>query len=440
MKVKIRNKEVYLGVLIGKGAEGNVYKIDDNTVAKIYHNKDRLNADKLLTLKSNIPSDPSVNKNHISFTFPIDLVCDDDHHIIGYTMHFVNNAKTLIEVYNPKLRKRNGIKIDLRFLYVMAINLCAVMEVLHLNDFVVGDLKPQNVLVTKEGLVTLIDIDSIQIKHNDEYYVCSVGTVDTTPPELMYSNFKDIIQEKYHDNFRLGVLIYLILLGEYPFIDLNNLSKSKKDNILELNWVLTQPFDDNHLVNSVSESLPVLFKKCFSLDYKGRPSATEWKKVLIKDYRNLVQCKNNSEHYHLNTSYDCFWCGIENNLQLLTAAKNEKKQVVFELNRISLYKKEDILDKLLLFSGNIKKVTTLKKYIRLEMYDYSPCSSKYTSVRIEILISGLTYKQLNELEESTDQSIQVKGKLEIVKSRVNEYLTIYLSEYDFDNNIKISNY
>ena len=96
-------------------------------------------------------------------------------------------------------------------------------EYLHRNHIVYRDLKPENLLIDKEGHIKITDFGFAKVLSPKNMFrtftVC--GTNEYLAPEL--------IQQKGHgmaaDWWTLGVLIFELLVGYPPFVD---------DNIMRL--------------------------------------------------------------------------------------------------------------------------------------------------------------------------------------------------------------
>ncbi len=90
---------------------------------------------------------------------------------------------------------------------------------IHGFGYVVGDVKPENLLVNASMQVCAIDTDSFQVTDpaSGAVYRCTVGTPDYTPPELWGLKFEEIDRTIRHDLFGLAALIYLFLFGKHPY-------------------------------------------------------------------------------------------------------------------------------------------------------------------------------------------------------------------------------
>src|SRR5262249_54482282 len=107
---------------------------------------------------------------------------------------------------------------DWRFLLHTATNLAKAVACVHKEGCVVGDLNPNNAVVSAEGTVKLIDCDSIQVTIRDRTYSCPVGVPLFTAPELQGKPLRGVIRTQEQDNFALAVLVFhLLFLGRHPF-------------------------------------------------------------------------------------------------------------------------------------------------------------------------------------------------------------------------------
>ena len=76
------------------------------------------------------------------------------------------------------------IHADYAFRVGVAHSLAMVFDRIHQHGCIVGDVSPSNLLVGRDGNVTAIDVDSMQITRDGKTHRCCVGTPDYTPAEL----------------------------------------------------------------------------------------------------------------------------------------------------------------------------------------------------------------------------------------------------------------
>ncbi|MHC5726209.1 MAG: protein kinase domain-containing protein, partial [Nostoc sp.] len=201
--------------------EAKVWQTNRNGyLAKIYHNQTPEHVQKLAVMIAHRPKEPNFHLNHISFAWPKSVLKDAQGDCVGFLMPEIKEGKELIDIYNPKRRKDLKLEVDWRFLHTTALNIASIIEAIHISGYVLGDIKPQNILVNDRALPSIIDTDSFQVRNpvNGKIYRCPVGSPDYTPPELIDQDFSSIDQTEVHDRFRLAVIIYQLLFGgQTPF-------------------------------------------------------------------------------------------------------------------------------------------------------------------------------------------------------------------------------
>jgi len=206
---------------IASSGEGTVWKTARNRyLAKIYHSSHHERVKKLEVMVANPPTELNSHLNHISFAWPQELLTDRNGSVLGFLMPEIKDAKELLDVYNPQ-RRNKMLKLEVYwdFLYTTALNIASFIQLIHVKGYVLGDIKPQNILVNNRALPSIIDTDSFQVRHpkTGEVYRCLVGTEGFTPVELLEKDFHITDQTEVHDRFRLAVIVYLLLFGNEPF-------------------------------------------------------------------------------------------------------------------------------------------------------------------------------------------------------------------------------
>ncbi|PSO94918.1 MAG: hypothetical protein BRC48_09740, partial [Cyanobacteria bacterium QS_9_48_30] len=149
---------------LSRGGEGAVWTTDrKGYVAKIYNSPTPDRIEKLEVMVAHPPHDP--NANHTSFAWPQSLLQDKYGQVLGFLMPEIEGGRELTQIYNPQHRKTHNLKIDWRFLHVTALNVAAIIQAIHAEGYVLGDIKPQNILVNNRALPSIIDTDSFQVRH-----------------------------------------------------------------------------------------------------------------------------------------------------------------------------------------------------------------------------------------------------------------------------------
>lgn len=182
---------------------------------------------------------------------------------------------------------QRGMLNRLRLLF----NISNAINILHASGYVLTDFKPQNVLFTDSGKISMIDMDSIQIVENG---VLKFGSTALTP-EYAYPKEISRITTKLPlstawDVYSYGIVAYQMLMGIHPFTVSTNLSGiSTQDQLMSNNLFLFGPRrKDIHAAPplhyyyvKLDKSLRLLFARTFDLT-KTPPVMSEWKDVLKK--------------------------------------------------------------------------------------------------------------------------------------------------------------
>jgi serine/threonine protein kinase len=314
---------------INKSGEGTIWLTNKNEyVAKIYHTLDFERVEKLKLMLAYAPDEPNSHLNHISFAWPKSLLQDSNGWVLGFLMPYITDSKELISIYNPKIRQNLGLEIDWHFLHTVAHNIASIVHAIHSKGYVIGDIKPQNILVNNRALPSIIDTDSFQVRNpsNNKLYHCLVGSEGFTPVELLGQDLSTVEQTEVHDRFRLAVIIYLLLLAEQPFKGLWT-GKGEHPEPTEL---LRKGFW-SHGLNSLMKPGPLTIplsilhpelQRCFQLCFDDghilphrRPTAAEWKKALITAREQLINCNLIDRHLYSKSYGKCYWCQRVANIQ-----------------------------------------------------------------------------------------------------------------------------
>ncbi|WP_375472659.1 helix-hairpin-helix domain-containing protein, partial [uncultured Nostoc sp.] len=312
-----------LGEPIADSGEGKVWRTNRNGyLAKIYHSPTPEHVQKLAVMIAHRPKEPNSHLNHISFAWPKSVLKDAQANCVGFLMPEIQEGKELIDVYNLKRRKTLKLDVDWRFLHTTALNIASIIEAIHISGYVLGDIKPQNILVNDRALPSIIDTDSFQVRNpkNNKVYRCLVGSEGFTPPELIDKDFSSIDQTEVHDRFRLAVIIYQLLFGgESPFAGkwIGAGETPETNELIRRGLWLYAP---NSLIQPVERTIPLeivhpevqrCFLKCFNDGYKNsnlRPTAGDWVKALRLAVNELTICGKVDSHYYSRNYGKCYWC------------------------------------------------------------------------------------------------------------------------------------
>lgn len=163
-----RTVRLQAGDLIGKGGEADVYKIDKNTVLKLFKRVDdpdyigNVGAQQgaKLRIKEQQRKLPAFPKHlPVEVVAPLELAYDKaGKEVVGYTMPFVSDMEVLMKLGDRQYREISG--IDGNQVVDTFKELHRVFGEIH-RSAVIGDVNDLNVLVNTTGL-KVVDADSMQ--------------------------------------------------------------------------------------------------------------------------------------------------------------------------------------------------------------------------------------------------------------------------------------
>lgn len=297
-KIKISDKP------FASGGEGAIYAIASprsysHLVAKMYYPEKRTpeREAKMLYLMQNPPI--TFQKDQApSIGWVQDLVYKDKR-FIGILLIKIEGKK-LTKLTLSKLPRRadkawqrfafqqaDALKLRLRTCF----NLAVVIHQIHESgQYVLVDLKPDNILMQPNGLLAVVDMDSVEVvKDGVPIFSAPVATPEYTPPEH-YAGPRTVIEESW-DYFSLGVIFYQLLFGLHPFAAS---CKPPYDNLVSIHNKIEQDLYVHHSQKQaffkvippphqqfykIPKKIQELFQYCFEHGAKeplSRPSPADW--------------------------------------------------------------------------------------------------------------------------------------------------------------------
>ncbi len=314
-------RSIELAKQIASSGEGSVWRTNcSGLLAKVYHQPSVERIQKLEVMLKNPPEEILASIGHTSYAWPVAILENEKGQRVGFLMREIKQGRQLTEIYNPSLRKRLKLEVDWQFLHTTAYNFALLMESIHKAGYVIGDVKPENILVNPQALPSIIDTDSFQVRDPEGHiYRCPVGSEGFTPPELIGKNFKEVDQTEVHDRFRLGVIVFTLLFGYEPF---KGVWKGGGEPPELNDWVRYNywPYSGNGKVGFADYMMPLdivhpdlknLFLRCFNDGYSVptmRPSAREWRLTLGMAIPELKVCDVVGTHLYYRGNSSCCWC------------------------------------------------------------------------------------------------------------------------------------
>lgn len=300
------------------GGEGNLYKILSprkykGYVAKVYHPLKRTDqrAKKIDYLHQHPPLGLTKGQ-HPAYIWVTDVLLDRKKNFMGFIMPFVRGKKLEI-LCSTKLSKKldsawkrfelkdpKALGLRLRLCFNLA---AAVYHVHSTSRYVIVDLKPENVLIQPNGLVSLVDMDSVEVVENDRVvFQAPVATPEYTPPEHYTKKSRlheeDAIDLSW-DSFALATIFYKLLFGIHPYAAS---AKAPYDQMVSLHQKIQHGLFVQHpqadkifniippphkKFEQLDKELKQLFKLTFvegHQDPNNRPLAEEWCIALLNSF------------------------------------------------------------------------------------------------------------------------------------------------------------
>jgi DNA-binding helix-hairpin-helix protein with protein kinase domain len=298
------------------GNEGSVHKIltpsnYSNSCAKIFHPAKRTSSkkNKIEFMVQNKPLNHS--HSHYIFCWPDQVIYNASQEFVGFIMPlaFLQSEK-LYELSTLKLSNKSrfdkskfdrNLSSGMNNRYKLCLNILNAVHNIHkAGKYVIVDYKPQNVLITGDGKVSITDVDSFQIFTGTTLHYADVATPEYAPPEssslIPYNSY---IPETW-DRFSLAVSFYEILLGIHPFAATANSIYSNATTISEKikgglfvhgskRIFLTIIPTVHNGYDNLPAPLRNLFYKAFENGHSiptERPSAEEWGNAFYNASKN----------------------------------------------------------------------------------------------------------------------------------------------------------
>ena len=300
------------------GGEGAVFDVLNNpgVVAKLYNKlQTRERCDKLRAMAK--LCSPDLLK--IAAWPTATLNAGNPATIDGILMPRIADFLEIHHLYSVAQRKKDFPEADWGFLLHTAKNCAIAFESVHSHGHVVGDVNQKNVMVSRKGIVALVDCDSFQVVEGTRTFRCGVGVPEYTPPELQGKNFGTLDRTANHDLFGLAVLVFhLLMMGRHPFsgVPLVQADIPIEKAIADGYYAYTRNTAAARLkppphvppVTMLDPSMLDLFERAFTTPQ--RPTAADWRGALDKAMSQLNRCKNDPRHSYLAAAGGCPWCGM----------------------------------------------------------------------------------------------------------------------------------
>lgn len=296
---------------LASGGEGEIRTVISaperfkSVCAKIYFPQGRTEQQKqkIKYMATNPPKE--VTGEGFMIGWPLDYLTDANQQFLGFLMPLAfGDSIQLINLTSTRLPKSlgsewyyrydrgNGVSALLSRLKLIN-NISIPVYLLHATKrYVMKDFKPENVLVTATGKISMVDMDSIQIVDNGELlFPGNAATPNYIPPEYYTKNVgrsaTDILNKSW-DEFAIGIVFYQLLFGLHPYVvtpsnimddSSNDISQHISENLFPFGNNASKiasypPLHDKFRI--LPDNLQALFTRAFSNAASNRPSASMW--------------------------------------------------------------------------------------------------------------------------------------------------------------------
>ena len=314
---------------IGSGGEGEVFEVLNSTLSNLvfkryqekYRNQEK--EKRIQYMIDNPPPKLADNNNHHFIIWPQEIVRDING-FVGFLMPRADgiDLEELCRIglrpelpieWNKFNRSSNGSLISR---IIVCSNIAKAIDYIHsTGNYIIGDLKPENIKIKPNGLISLFDLDSCQISQNGTVLFSGLmKTPKYSPPEKI-----DIKNESW-DCFIGAIIFYQILCGIHPF------SGSLKDKLSGLNTTEQKiqggffpfgskagAFETIHEAHNTFQKIPLRIQKLFiqsfdegALKPEKRPRFLNWSLILTEKPK-IIEFKIDKEVIISGVSNEINW-------------------------------------------------------------------------------------------------------------------------------------
>lgn len=156
----------------------------------------------------------------------------------------------------------------------IAIQMCTGIGVAHAANIIHRDIKPQNIIISKDGKVKVTDFGIAKATTSNTISSNAMGSVHYTSPEQARGGFSD----QKSDIYSIGITLYEMVTGQVPFDGDSTVSVAIK----HLQEEITPP---SEIVPDIPYSLEQIILKCTQKNGERRYKNTD---ELIQDLKHSL--------------------------------------------------------------------------------------------------------------------------------------------------------
>ena len=253
---------------IGSGGMADVFKANDtrlNRLVAVKILKQEFSNDKNFITRFKNEAQSAACLSHPNIVSVYDVGDDNGYHYIVMELVEGITLKKFIE--------KKG-RLEVREAVGISIQIAQGMEAAHDNHIIHRDIKPQNIMISRDGKVKVADFGIAKVVSTNTFTQTTVGTVHYLSPEQARGGYSD----ERSDIYSLGVTLYEMLTGELPF-------GGDSDVTVALAHIQNEARPAREIVPSIPYSLDRVVQKCMQKHPENRYNSAS---DLIMDLKHSI--------------------------------------------------------------------------------------------------------------------------------------------------------
>jgi len=245
---------------LGKGGMGDVYQaiqapLGRNVALKLLLNQSSADEEAVKRFEAEARAISRLDHNNIVSLYEY----GEENGIRFFAMQFIDGT-TL-----DKALKKKG-KLPLEIVMDFSKQICRGLLYAHRQGITHRDIKPHNILISRDGTCLISDFGIAQIIR--ESRITMTGIAVGTPEYMSPEQAKGKKLDNQTDIYSLGILLYEMLTGEPPFTGKNPVS-------VAYNQVHAMPLPPSSARKDIPKRLELIILKALKKDKKERYSSID---------------------------------------------------------------------------------------------------------------------------------------------------------------------
>ena len=230
---------------IGSGGMSDVYKANDyklNRYVAVKVLKSEFNSDKNFVQKFRSEAQSAACLTHPNIVNVFDVgETEDLHYIVMELVEGITLKKYIEKKKRLQVKETIGI----------AVQVCQGIEAAHAQHIVHRDIKPQNIIISKEGKVKVTDFGIAKAASSQTISSNAMGSVHYISPEQARGGYCD----ERSDIYSMGITMYEMITGKVPF-------EGDSTVAIALQHIQGEMVSPRKLVPTIPVSLEKIILKC----------------------------------------------------------------------------------------------------------------------------------------------------------------------------------